>query len=90
MERALQMIAVRYPSKCFARSSIGRIAIKRIGAADERSAIVLRTKRLDPKRSLGSARRRLRAGGFAIPAHRVAQAVIDSLGIQPLDSLNAS
>ena len=55
---------------------------ERFGAADERTAIVLRTKRLDPKRSLGSARHRLYAGGFAIAAHRVAQAVIDGLRIQ--------
>ena len=63
-------------------SLASRIAVERFGAADERIAIVLRTKRLDRKRSLGSARHRLQASGFAIAAHRVAQAVVDRFRIQ--------
>jgi hypothetical protein len=63
-------------------SLASQIAIERIGAADERAAIMLRTERLDPKRSLRSARHQLYAGGSAIAAHRVAQTVIHGLWVQ--------
>jgi hypothetical protein len=46
------------------------------------TAIVLRTKRLDLKRSVRSAPYRLYAGGFAIAAHRVTQTVVDGLRIE--------
>ncbi len=58
------------------------VAIERFGAADEGTAIVLRTKRLNPKRSPRSARHRSCAGGFAVPAHGVTQTIIDGFGIQ--------
>src|SRR6185312_16820404 len=42
----------------------------------------MRTKRLDPKRSLRPALHKLYASGFAITAHRVTQAIVDGLWIQ--------
>src|SRR5260370_16578956 len=53
------------------------IPVERLYAAFEACPVVLRTKRLDAQRVLGSAPHPSNAGCSAITAHRVAQSVVD-------------